>query len=170
MIVLGSNSEVAQAFVEKVLSEGKRYPLIYLFTSNRESAEKFAHHIEVKYIQKCEVVEVDLMQNIDYHSLHHIDSDLLFCASGYLGKNTEEGLYDNQNTQRIIDVNYAKLVPLINFFAKKWKRKETELSLPFLLWQGIEVGRVILSMALPKRLSRRILADLETIFSIKKYM
>lgn len=123
MIVLGSNSEVAQAFVEKVLSEGKRYPLIYLFTSNRESAEKFAHHIEVKYIQKCEVVQVDLMQNIDYHSLQHIDSDLLFCASGYLGKNTEEGLYDNQNTQRIIDINYAKLVPLINFFAKKMEAK-----------------------------------------------
>lgn len=125
MIVLGSNSEVAQAFVEKVLSEGKRYPLIYLLTSNKESAEKFSHHIEVKYIQKCEVVQVDVMQNIDYHQLQHIDSDLLFCASGYLGKNTEQGLYDNQNTQRIIDINYAKLVPLINFFAKKMEAKRS---------------------------------------------
>lgn len=125
MIVLGSNSEVAQAFVEKVLNEGKRYPLIYLFTSNVENAQKFANHIEVKYIQKCEVIEFDLMKDNDYQTLHHIDSDLLFCASGYLGKNTQEGLYNHQNTERIIDINYAQLVSLVNFFAQKFEAKRS---------------------------------------------
>ncbi len=33
MIVLGSTSEVAQAFVEKALQEGERFEKIYLFTS-----------------------------------------------------------------------------------------------------------------------------------------
>ena len=121
MIVLGTNSEVAQAFVEKVLMEGKRYPTLFLLTSNRETTGKFAKHIDVKYFQPSEVIEVDLTKEIDYHKLDHIKSDLLFCASGYLGQNSEEGLYDNGNTDRIIDINYAKLVPLMNFFAHKFQ-------------------------------------------------
>ena len=51
MIILGSNSEVAQAFVEKALSDGEKYPVIYLLTSHRETTEKFAKHIEVKFLQ-----------------------------------------------------------------------------------------------------------------------
>ena len=79
MIVLGSNSEVAQAFVEKVLSEGTRFEKVYLLTSSKETTEKFANHIDVKYFQPSEIIEVDLMKNIDYHQLDHIKSDLLFC-------------------------------------------------------------------------------------------
>jgi len=125
MIVLGTNSEVAQAFVEKVLMEGKRYSTLFLLTSNRETTEKFAKHIDVKYFQPSEVIEVDLTKEIDYHKLDHIKSDVLFCASGYLGQNSEEGLYDNVNTDRIIDINYAKLVPLMNFFAQKFQSQRT---------------------------------------------
>ena len=125
MIVLGTNSEVAQAFVEKVLVEGKRYSTLFLLTSNRETTEKFAKHIDVKYFQPSEVIEVDLTKEIDYHKLDHVKSDLLFCASGYLGQNSEEGLYDNVNTDRIIDINYAKLVPLMNFFAHKFQSQRT---------------------------------------------
>lgn len=125
MIVLGTNSEVTQAFVEKVLVEGKRYSTLFLLTSNRETTEKFAKHIDVKYFQPSEVIEVDLTKEIHYHKLDHIKSDLLFCASGYLGQNSEEGLYDNVNTDRIIDINYAKLVPLMNFFAHKFQSQRT---------------------------------------------
>lgn len=125
MIVLGTNSEVTQAFVEKVLMEGKRYSTLFLLTSNRETTEKFAKHIDVKYFQPSEVIEVDLTKEIDYHKLDHIKSDLLFCASGYLGQNSEEGLYDNVNTDLIIDINYAKLVPLMNFFAHKFQSQRT---------------------------------------------
>ena len=123
MIVLGSNSEVAQAFVEKVLSEGKRFEKVYLLTSNKELTDKFAKHIDVKYFQTSEVIEVDLMKNMDYHQLDHIKSDLLFCATGYLGKGTEESLYDNSNTEKIIDINYAKLIPLLNYFAHKFQNQ-----------------------------------------------
>ncbi|MDY3364281.1 SDR family NAD(P)-dependent oxidoreductase [Riemerella anatipestifer] len=123
MIVLGSNSEVAQAFVEKVLSEGQRFRNLYLCTSNRESAEKFAKHIEVKYLQHSQVIMLDLMQPIDFKVLEEVDSELLFCASGYLGKGTEEGLLNHKNTEAIIDINYAKLVPLLNYFAEKMASK-----------------------------------------------
>lgn len=125
MIVLGSNSEIAQAFVEKVLEAGEKYPVIYLLTSNNETAEKFARHLDVKFFQRTEIIELDLMKEIDYTQLDEITSDLLFCATGYLGENTEEGLYNNKNTEIIIDINYAKLIPVLNFFAGKMERQRS---------------------------------------------
>lgn len=123
MIVLGSNSEVAQAFVEKCLSNGQKFKNIYLLTSHQHSAQRYAQHIQVKYLQESTIIPLDITKDIDYKILEKIDSDLLFCATGYLGKNIHEGLYDNYNTQKIIDINYAKLIPVLNFFAKKMEAK-----------------------------------------------
>lgn len=125
MIVLGTTSEVAQAFVEKALQEGEKFEKVYLFTSNLESAERFARHIEVKFLQQSEVIELDLTKEIKYSEFENINSSVLFCATGYLGEGTEEGLYDNKNTERIIAINYAKLVPLINYFARKFESRRT---------------------------------------------
>jgi short-subunit dehydrogenase len=122
MIVLGSNSEVAQAFVEKALSSGEKFETIYLFTSNKETTNKFAQHLEVKFLQHTEVIYLDITQKIDFSLLDYIQSPLLFCATGYLGLGTEEGLYNIKNTEKIIDVNYAKLVPVLNYFAQKMER------------------------------------------------
>ncbi|WP_312346092.1 SDR family NAD(P)-dependent oxidoreductase [Chryseobacterium binzhouense] len=125
MIVLGTTSEVAQAFVEKALQEGEKFEKIYFFTSNLESAERFARHIDVKFLQQSEVIELDLTKEIKYSEFEHINSNVLFCATGYLGEGTEEGLYDNKNTERIIEINYSKLVPLINYFAKKFESRRS---------------------------------------------
>lgn len=123
MIVLGSNSDVAQAFVEKCLSAGERYEKIYLLSSNTEEAKRFAQHIDVKYLQASEVLELDLLQKTNFHALENIHSNLLFCATGYLGKSVEEGWQDEQNTEKIITINFAKLVPILNFFAQKMINK-----------------------------------------------
>ena len=123
MIILGSNSEISQAFVEKALEANEKYSTIYLFTSNKETTEKFAKHLDVKFLQQTEVIELDLRAEIDYTKFDYISSDLLFCATGYLGEGTEEGLYDQKNTELIIDINYAKLVPVLTFFAKKMERQ-----------------------------------------------
>ncbi len=125
MIVLGSTSEVAQAFVEKALQEGEKFEKIYLFTSNKETTERFARHIDVKFFQQAEVIELDLTKEIDFTQFESINSDLLFCATGYLGEGTEEGLYDNKNTERIIDINYSKLVPVMNYFAQKFESRRS---------------------------------------------
>lgn len=125
MIVLGSTSEVAQAFVEKALQEGEKFEKIYLFTSNRETTERFARHIDVKFLQQSEIIELDITKTINYSEFDHINSSLLFCATGYLGEGTEEGLFDNKNTERIIDINYSKLVPVINFFAQKFESRRS---------------------------------------------
>ena len=125
MIVLGSTSEVAQAFVEKCLQEGEKFERIYLLTSNRETTERFARHIDVKFLQQSEIIEIDLTKEINYHQLDHIHSQLLFCATGFLGESTEDSLYDNKNTDRIIGINYAKLVPLMNYFAHKFESQRS---------------------------------------------
>ena len=125
MIVLGSNSEIAQAFVEKALEAGEKYSTVFLFTSNKETTEKFARHIDVKFLQQSEIIELDLLKEIDYTKFDEISSDLLFCATGYLGEGTEEGLYNNRNTEQIIDINYAKLIPVLNFFANKMERQRS---------------------------------------------
>ena len=125
MIILGSTSEVAQAFVEKALIAGEKFPKIYLVTSSRETTERFAQHIDVKFLQPSEIIELDLTQEINYSVFENVDSDLLFCATGYLGLGTEDGLYDDRNTEKIIDINYAKLVPVINYFAKKMESKRS---------------------------------------------
>ncbi len=125
MVVLGSNSEVAQAFVEKALEAGEKFEKIYLITSQLETAEKFAKHIDVKYLQQSEIIELDLMKPIDFTTLDELETRLLFCASGYLGKGTEEGLYNYENTERIVDINYAKLIPVLNFFAEKMERRRS---------------------------------------------
>ena len=125
MIVLGSTSEVAQAFVEKALQEGEKFEKIYLLTSNKETTERFARHIDVKFLQQSEVIELDLTKTINYSEFDQINSSLLFCATGYLGEGTEEGLYDNKNTERIIDINYSKLVPVINYFAQKFESRRS---------------------------------------------
>lgn len=125
MIVLGSTSEVAQAFVEKALQEGEKYERIYLFTSNKEATERFAKHIDVKFLQQSEIIELDLTKDINYFDFDHVNSNVLFCATGYLGESTEDGLYDNKNTERIIDINYSKLIPVINYFAQKFESKRS---------------------------------------------
>ena len=125
MIILGSTSEVAQTFVEKALTAGEKFPKIYMVTSSRETTERFAQHIDVKFLQPSEIIELDLTQEINYSVFENVDSDLLFCATGYLGLGTEDGLYDDKNTEKIIDINYAKLVPVINYFAKKMESKRS---------------------------------------------
>ena len=123
MIILGSNSEISQAFVEKALEANEKYSTIYLFTSNKETTEKFAKHLDVKFFFFFLFIELVLRVDIDYTKFDYISSDLLFCATGYLGEGTEEGLYDQKNTELIIDINYAKLVPVLTFFAKKMERQ-----------------------------------------------
>lgn len=125
MIVLGSNSEVAQSFVERALEAGEKFATIYLCTSNRENTEKFAKHIDVKFLQQTQIIDLDLEKEIDYVKLNDLNSDLLLCATGYLGLSTEEGLYDKKNTEKIIDINYSKLVPVLNFFAEKMERQRS---------------------------------------------
>ncbi|TWP31273.1 SDR family NAD(P)-dependent oxidoreductase [Apibacter muscae] len=123
MIILGTTSDISQAFIDKFLFENStKYKKIYLVTSNEEETKRFAQHILVKFKQESEIISFDLMKDIDYSVFNHIDSDLLFCASGYLGKNTEDGLYNLSNTKQIININYAKLVPLINYFAQKFEQ------------------------------------------------
>lgn len=125
MIVIGSNSEVSQAFIERALKGKEKWETIYLLSSNPEKSERLARHLEVKYFQNCRVFPLDLRKKIDYNQLDEVQSDLIFCAAGFLGKNTEEGLYDDKNTRDVLDINFSNLVPLLNYFAHKMESKRS---------------------------------------------
>ena len=107
------------------MQAGEKYPRLYLLTSNRETTERFAKHLEVKYLQPCEIIDLDLTKEIPFHEWDNLDSDLVFCAAGYLGKGTEEGLYNHANTQRIVDINYAKLILVLNHFAQQLQNRRS---------------------------------------------
>ncbi|MDR1876309.1 MAG: SDR family NAD(P)-dependent oxidoreductase [Flavobacteriaceae bacterium] len=125
MIVLGANSDISQAFIDKILSENKdKYRKIYLVTSNPDKTERLAKHIQVKHKQESEIIFFDVTKNSDYSVFDTVETDLLFCATGFLGENTEEGLYDDKNTEKIIEINYSKLVPLITLFARKFENRK----------------------------------------------
>ena len=123
MIVLGSNSEVAQAFVEEVLQRDGNLEKLYLFTSEPELARKFAQHLQVKYLQQSEIVMLDLTSELNFSRFERVESSLLFCAVGYLGMDSEEGLYDTKNTTRVLDINFSRLIPLLTHFAEKMERR-----------------------------------------------
>lgn len=119
MIIIGTNSEVAQAFAEKILKEGNRYPCVYLFSSNVTEAQRFARHLEAKFQQVSEVVPINLMDSFSAVRLENISSNLLFCAAGFLGKSPEEALLDERNTEQILRINFTSLIPLLTYFAQK---------------------------------------------------
>ena len=123
MLVLGATSDISRAFIEKNLSAGERFDKIYLLTSNAEQTHRLAQHLMVKYNQICEVIEFNLLKENSYDFLNLIDFNLVFCATGYLGLDTKEGLHNIENTKKIIDINYTKLVPLLNKIAQILEQK-----------------------------------------------
>ncbi len=86
MIVLGSTSEVAQAFVEKALQEGEKFERIYLFTSNKETTERFARHIDVKFLQQSEIIELDLTKEINYQNFDYIKFKFVILCNRLFGR------------------------------------------------------------------------------------
>lgn len=126
MVILGATSDISQSFIEKIIEkEGNKYPVIYLVTSNVEATKRLAKHLEVKYSQISEIIGFDVTKDSDYSVFDAVHSDLLFCAIGFLGKNSREGLYDTANTENIVNINYSRLIPLVNYFAQKFERQRS---------------------------------------------
>ena len=116
MIVLGANSDVSREFVELILQK-EEIKNVYMFSSNTEQTEIFKKHLDVKYSANVEVMALDLMnkKDIDFSALNY---DLVFCASGYLGKAGEEIIENEADNDRILKINYSELVPVLNAIAK----------------------------------------------------
>lgn len=112
MIVLGANSDVAKAFTEKMFQQ-KQIEQVYLLSSRPELLEPYKSHLEVKYEAKVNILTFDLLSNpeLDYSTL---DFDIVFCASGYLGKPANEGIHDFADSHKIVAINYSALVLQLN--------------------------------------------------------
>lgn len=121
MIVLGANSDISKAFVELILQK-EEIPRVYLFSSNTAQTELFKKHLNVKYKTTIEVLELDLTNRkaIDFSAL---DYDLVFCASGYLGKDGQDVLEDENDIDRILKINYSELALVLTSIAKDLIKK-----------------------------------------------
>ncbi|MFA9290639.1 MAG: SDR family NAD(P)-dependent oxidoreductase [Solirubrobacteraceae bacterium] len=125
MLILGATSEISKAFIEECLKKGEKFENIHLITSNKKETEIFSNHLRIKHSQQTTITELDLLnENNNYDFLNNLDFDLVFCATGYLGMDVENGLYNNQNTTKIIEINYSKLVVLLNEIAHKLENKK----------------------------------------------
>ena len=103
MIILGANSNVSREFVELILQK-EEIKNVYLFSSNIEQTEIFKKHLTVKYNTNVEVMSFDLMnkKEIDFSRL---DYNLVFCASGYLGKEGKNIIENEEDNDRILKIN-----------------------------------------------------------------
>lgn len=125
VVIIGANSEVAQAFVEELITQKEPIAQLTLLTSDVISGRRFAKHIQVKYEQDADLIPCDLMALSSYDAYRHLHPDLLFCAAGYLGKDSATGLHDQDNTHRTVDINYARLIPLLTFFAQDMEQRQS---------------------------------------------
>jgi decaprenylphospho-beta-D-erythro-pentofuranosid-2-ulose 2-reductase len=121
MIVLGSNSDVSRAFVELILQK-EQLENLYLFSSNTEQTEVFKKHLLVKYNTNIKVIDLDLM-NFTTYDFSTLNYDKVFCASGYLGKDGDDVLERQDDNDRILKVNYAQLVLVLNAISKELIKK-----------------------------------------------
>lgn len=125
MIILGSNSEVAQAFVEKVLEEGGKYSTIYLVTSNRETTEKFARHLDVKFLQNTEIIDFDLLKENEYTKLEHLSADLLL-RDRFSGRRNRRKFVRPQKYSQYCRYQLHKTDSFAQFLHRKWRGNAPE--------------------------------------------
>lgn len=125
MLILGATSDISKAFAEHALQQNPNLKNLHLVSSNQEQTNQFAKHLEAKYQIKPQVHTLNLMQDFDTSFLQTIDFDTVLCATGYLGLDTEKGLYNHQNTEQIVNINYGKLILVLNDIAKILEQKQT---------------------------------------------
>jgi len=118
ILILGSNSEIAQAFVETMILKGEPINKIYFSSSNPAELNRYTQHLKVKY-GLGQIPLFALPFNVLTDNPQDVfsactDVNLVFCAIGLLGKNTEQGLFDTQNTEEVIAINYSKLIVALN--------------------------------------------------------
>lgn len=122
MLILGATSDTAKAYVEYCLKLGERFENICLVSNERDELGKLSNHYEAKYDQKCIPVACDLTQDEDFSFLDNLSFSTVFCATGFLGKPAPEAYFQIEDAKRIIQINYSRLVLLLNAVAYKLER------------------------------------------------
>ncbi|MBT8276782.1 MAG: SDR family NAD(P)-dependent oxidoreductase [Bacteroidia bacterium] len=123
MIVLGANSEISREFVELMIQkEGLKK--VYLFSSNVDTLESFGQHLKVKYGIDAGIYHYDLLELPDF-DFSQLDYNLVFCASGYLGSQPDIDLSHKMDNDKILKINYSKLVLALNAISMDLIKKQT---------------------------------------------
>lgn len=119
LVVIGSNSDVSKAFCRIFFRQDSAFKKLVLVSSHPEKSKNFSNEMKDDFGVDVSIIKFDLSSTPNFDELQDILPDVVFCAAGYLGKNTHEGLYDDENSQKIININYGNLVLVLNHLAKK---------------------------------------------------
>lgn len=117
VLICGANSEIAQAFAAELLSKEQVGRLV-LTTSDIHSVERLKQHYRARHQKEVEVYHIDVCNKASLNSLPRFEVDLFFCAVGYLGKDSEQGLFDHDNTRKVIEINFSGLVFFLQHIAQ----------------------------------------------------
>lgn len=145
ILVLGSNSEIAQSFLETLINNQEPVKKIYFASSNAEFINKYITHLQIKYnLKNVEmfVVPLNLLSDDVTASLEPLkDVNLLISAIGLLGLNSEKGLFNLKNTQDVIAINYSKLIEAINIVVENMLHSKAKSDIIVLSSVAGERGR-----------------------------
>ena len=116
VLILGSNSKVAQSICEELAKSGCNY--FYLISRDKIKGEIFANYLikefSVLVVQKYYDLLNDESNAID-EQISNGEFDLYLITAGYLGNNLLAEK-NNSEASRILNINFNKIVFFINSF------------------------------------------------------
>lgn len=124
ILIIGANSNIAEAVAEKFAKEGFN---LYLASRNMKKLQELKDKIVSKYNIDIILKEFDIL-SFESHEKFYNSLEIppigVICASGYLGNN-EKAEKDFEEARRIIDTNLTGCVSILGITANDLeKRKE----------------------------------------------
>lgn len=124
MLVLGAESDIAKAVVQRFAKEGINFYLAHL---NVKEIEEFAKDVSIRNNVHAIPIAFNAVKYETHSNFYKKLSpkpDGVLCVFGYLGDN-QKGLDDFRETERIIDINYKGAVSILNVIARDFKQRKS---------------------------------------------
>ncbi|MGA2222952.1 MAG: SDR family oxidoreductase [Syntrophobacteraceae bacterium] len=125
LLILGANSDVAQAVARKFAKEEKAN--LYLASRDIELLQKRAQDITTRYEVQAKALyfdAIDYTSHPDFYNNLHPKPDVAVVAFGYLG-DQKQAQSDFQEAKIIIETNYLGAVSILEIIAADYEKRRT---------------------------------------------
>lgn len=123
VLILGALSDVAQALAHEYAS--KKHSLM-LAARQSQRLLPIVSDLKIRYDIEAYPLEFDACQfesHAAFYDALPLSPDVVICVFGYLG-NTEKGLNDWEEAQKILNVNYTGAVSILNIAATRMMKQK----------------------------------------------
>lgn len=122
VLILGANSDIAQALAKQYAKNGFD---IYLAARSSKKLTNFASDLAIREDIKVEIFELDILKyeshTAFYQQLNEKPTGVI-CCIGYLG-NQEKAEIDFLESERVINSNYTGIVSILNIIAEDFEAR-----------------------------------------------